>query len=340
MKIFIYSALAATLCAAPAMAQPQDGANMFPEQPRAGVKPPAKNVNSEIKRDLEDFVRRLGLTALASNGGYGRIFGSFTNSEQSDSWARQTRAALNGATVQIQEIRAISKEGDGKTLPVLISYNFRFPDAVSAANRSVWERTRQERVRVKRASLRHDPDVVQDWIKDDGALMNERSWWQIVAPDNAPSALKEKSFVSDENFFFWNNAAYHLTPKTEETAKRTLAERSTEKLWQLGVSIQWLAQEHEGRYRVGPHLISALMPYVQNAGIFILPDSRELYAFNGNLVDLQLNEVKAPAQTVLFYEGQNEMPIFRYDGKAAICFADGHVALVSPDEAQKLIWKP
>ena len=340
MRTLILSALAATLCVAPAIAQPQEGAQMFPVQPRAGVKPPAKNVNSEIKRDLEDFVRRLEWTALASNGGYGRIFGSFSNSTQSDSWARQTRAMLNGATVQIQEIRAILKEGDGKTLPILISYNFKFPDSVSAEDRSVWERPRQERVRVKRASLRHDPDVVQDRIEDDGALMTERSWWQIVAPDNAPSALQEKSFVSDEDFSFWNDASYHLTPKTDEIAKRTLAERSTDKLWQLGVSTQWLVQEHEGRYRVGPNLINALIPYVQNPGIFHLPDSRELYTFNDNLLDLQSNDVKTPAQTVLFYEGQNETPTFRYDGKAAICFADGHVALVSPDEAKNLVWKP
>ena len=31
--------------------------------------------------------------------------------------------------------------------------------------------------------------------------------------------------------------------------------------------------------------------------------------------------------------------VFRYGGKAAICFADGHAALVSPEEAEKLIWK-
>ena len=53
-----------------------------------------------------------------------------------------------------------------------------------------------------------------------------------------------------------------------------------------------------------------------------------------------MHEMQNTAQTVMFYEGQNETPIFRYDGRAAICFADGHVTLVTPDEAKSLIWKP
>ena len=71
-----------------------------------------------------------------------------------------------------------------------------------------------------------------------------------------------------------------------------------------------------------------------------MPDTNEIYVFNANLSGLSTDQVKTPARTVMFYEGQNEKPIFRYDGKAAIGFADGHTALVSPDEGQKLIWKP
>ena len=91
---------------------------------------------------------------------------------------------------------------------------------------------------------------------------------------------------------------------------------------------------------MAPNFINSLMPYAQNPLIFKLPDSTEFYTFNGNLLDKNMDQIKAPTRTVLFYEGQNEMPIFRYDGRAAICFADGHVALVSPDEAKSLIWKP
>jgi len=46
------------------------------------------------------------------------------------------------------------------------------------------------------------------------------------------------------------------------------------------------------------------------------------------------------ARTVLFYEGDGDTPIYRYGGKAALAFLDGHVALVTPDQAKEVIWKP
>lgn len=58
------------------------------------------------------------------------------------------------------------------------------------------------------------------------------------------------------------------------------------------------------------------------------------------MVESKLPHIKNKKRTVMFYEGRDEKLIFRYNGKAAVCFVDGHTALVSPEEAKSLIWKP
>ena len=102
-----------------------------------------------------------------------------------------------------------------------------------------------------------------------------------------------------------------------------------------------LSIDYDEVYAFEPrYLIEAITPYVGDPTVFQVPDTNEIYTFNANLSGKNLTVVKDFARTVLFYEGQNEKPIFRYDGKAAIGFADGHAELVTPEEAQKLIWRP
>ena len=69
-------------------------------------------------------------------------------------------------------------------------------------------------------------------------------------------------------------------------------------------------------------------------------DSTSRSVFNGHLSGHKIVDVPAPATTVLFYDGTPGALNYRYDDKAAVGFADGHCALVTPDEAKNLIWDP
>ena len=87
----------------------------------------------------------------------------------------------------------------------------------------------------------------------------------------------------------------------------------------------------------------ALLSYVHSARAYHCPDdiSGEVsYAFNVNLENVVLERVQQPAQTVMFYEGKNGQLEFRHDQRAAVCFVDGHVELVTAERAKPLKWKP
>jgi hypothetical protein len=84
----------------------------------------------------------------------------------------------------------------------------------------------------------------------------------------------------------------------------------------------------------------ALGPYSRNNRAFFAPGTTQHYTFNDGLSDKNIGALHQPTRTVLFYEGENQKLMFRYDGKAVIACADGHVIFVTPQEAAQLIWKP
>ena len=57
------------------------------------------------------------------------------------------------------------------------------------------------------------------------------------------------------------------------------------------------------------------------------------YSFNPSLMGVKLNQVKNPQSMVLIYEGHDDEPEFRYQGRAAIAFADGSVRMVTPQRS-------
>lgn len=70
------------------------------------------------------------------------------------------------------------------------------------------------------------------------------------------------------------------------------------------------------------------------------PQAYESYAFNTNLNGAELKDIKAPADTVLLYEGREGKLSFRHDGKANVAFVDGHVMAITAEDAKELIWNP
>lgn len=48
----------------------------------------------------------------------------------------------------------------------------------------------------------------------------------------------------------------------------------------------------------------------------------------------------SPSSIVAFYLGHDQKLDFRFGGLTPVCFMDGHVKDVTPEEAKSLQWKP
>ena len=86
-----------------------------------------------------------------------------------------------------------------------------------------------------------------------------------------------------------------------------------------------------------------IFPYVKNKAIFECPADAKgtiSYTFNPNLQGAKLAEMVSPQETVLLYEGKDRKFAFKHDGKTAVAFADGHVKLLTPEQADKVFWYP
>lgn len=180
----------------------------------------------------------------------------------------------------------------------------------------------------------------------------QKARWQIVPPTTpedlqslgiAPRADATGRVILPDNTPVLNGVAQSIAnPKTawgDESSRQTQTN-----LKQLGLAALQFAQDYDEKYALAPEFYKeALTPYaVRDANIWTIPATGEPYTFNGNLSGRSSANAQLPNsyKVVMFYEGQNEKPVFRYGGRAAILFADGHVALVSPDDAKNLVWKP
>jgi len=121
--------------------------------------------------------------------------------------------------------------------------------------------------------------------------------------------------------------------------------RALNQLKQLGLGALQFVQDYNEVYAFDDVAsVRAIEPYTKSKSLFIIPGTKgEKWHFNDNLSTLSLAKINEVAKTVLFYDGQapnSDHLNFRFDGKTAICFADGHAAALSKDEARGLVWKP
>ena len=218
---------------------------------------------------------------------------------------------------------------DGESATATVTYSFALPDDFGAAPiKALLQRERNETLQLKLGA---------------SPFFGQEKLWQIVPPAELPQKpeLKEGAVDIEDLNRWWTHLSFVLAQKQPVDAADLKAKRSMSHLKQLALGVIQFVQDYNERYAFAPeYLEEAVLPYTKNKELFFVPNTRELYTFNANLSDKSLAQINEVAQTVLFYEGENENPTFRYDGKAAIAFVDGHVALVSPEEAQKLIWEP
>jgi hypothetical protein len=168
--------------------------------------------------------------------------------------------------------------------------------------------------------------------------------WKIVAEEApTPEALQGLTTTSVGGAPVLTALAQSLAhPQKAVDAFHTA--QSIRNLKTLGLGMTQFVYDYDESY--------ALLPQYQKEALKLyLPKTsydpwqvparpEETYSFNANLCDASLGAIKNPAQTILFYEGQDEKPVFRYNGKAALGFVTGHVRLVTPEQLKNLSWTP
>ncbi|RYG65477.1 hypothetical protein EON80_17285 [bacterium] len=164
-----------------------------------------------------------------------------------------------------------------------------------------------------------------------------RTIWQIVVSPAAVEVAKAPLVPSTPILTY--AASQIFTPEPDPVTTQSL--QAISRLKQLGLGALMLAMDYDEIYAFYPQYAEkALYPYLKDNDLWKVPGQSSKFSFNASLSGLTLAKLAEPARTVAFYEGEDEKPVFRYAGKAAIGFADGHTVLVSPEELKGVIWKP
>ncbi len=122
---------------------------------------------------------------------------------------------------------------------------------------------------------------------------------------------------------------------------------------QICLAMMMYCEENEGRFPPVDNWTAALTPYIGDKKILespFAPHTGLAWAMNRHLDGRKLNDIRRPAQTVLFFEariggppaGGKEILPNRPRGRRGyvIGFLDGHVELMPPERLQDLVWIP
>ena len=105
-------------------------------------------------------------------------------------------------------------------------------------------------------------------------------------------------------------------------------------LKELALAAQMYAGDYDGKLPTRDQWRSQLKPYMRNKDILECPTGGAVYAFNKNLGGLNLYKIKNPADVVMFFEADSDLPnaagsradaILPHGGKGWFAYSDGHV---------------
>ena len=163
--------------------------------------------------------------------------------------------------------------------------------------------------------------------------------WRIISED--PSSPVENG---SRTSFLGTLAAYVIDPYS--MAKYRDATRATEsksRIKQIAISSFVFLLDNDDVLKLKPETAKkALHPYLKDDNLWSYPGNTSgepAYAFNKNLTNLKLDNIKRPNKVVLFYQGSAGRLKF-INGKAAVAFANGDTKNITPDQEKDLIWKP
>ena len=163
----------------------------------------------------------------------------------------------------------------------------------------------------------------------------------VVIEKAAQAALEN---ARDERDGFLNQWA-RVMPQPRTLLMRMTSRSSMSNLKQLSLGVMQLLQDSNEVYAFDKAtFVKSVQPYVHSEQLFQVPALDEVqtgyYTFNPDLLGKNIASLNEVARTPMIYEaGKGPHGLdYRFDGQAAVAFADGHVALVSPEQADKLVW--
>ena len=190
-----------------------------------------------------------------------------------------------------------------------------------------------------------EPPQVRTFTEGPFALRFAES--KFFSADGLPQTTKFWQFepqVPNDKETLWNAPlrwAIYMMAQPPDARERFHGALALARLGALNLAVLQFVQDYNVHFALDADgAEDALNPYMHKEDNWIVPGTQERYAFNARLSDLDTARVARPDTTILFYDGADEKPVFRFGGKTAVGFADGHVALVTAEEFGKLRWKP
>jgi hypothetical protein len=172
-------------------------------------------------------------------------------------------------------------------------------------------------------------------IDDSTNLVLRGDTWKIVpatGPGNKPAV-------------FGAISAILVMPKGAMLQARRAAEVTTalSNLKQIALAAMMLSTDNKDKLAIDPSAVhKALSPYLKNEQIWVDPitKSKTMYSFNANLANVLVTNVKKPAETVMFYVGRKGQFEYPFKGRTIVAYVDGHVKVLTAEDAKHVIWKP
>lgn len=177
-------------------------------------------------------------------------------------------------------------------------------------------------------------------------LRRQGTDWKIVSGD--PQTLMEASKTPEKNLVLLLTSSLAYPGVLVEARKKARETACMSNLKQIAIAAMMFAQDYNDKFAFQPATFrKALVPYIKNDAVFRCPEHTKggavaspSYAMNSYLAGKAPARLKTPARTVLFFEAAAGKMDFRHGGRACVAYADGHVGLVTPEQAKTLRWKP
>ena len=277
----------------------------IPKTPLSRTLPPAKL----LEEDIKSYVDLLN-NGTAFMGGQLRIVGARAGFLGANEWQRWWEVRPGKDALKVENV--IVNKIEGTQAEINIKYRTGdFPDA-------------QPKV--------EGPFTVKFAISPlDYSLRGAKPVWQFVPQSPAET---ETIGAFPLRWSIW------MLAQTPESLEQFRAAVYPLNLKQLSLAARQFFNDFEEKFAFLPEFQEeALLPYLRNPTLWIIPGTKEKFLFNARLSGKMTQEIAEPARTILFYDGADGQPIFRYTGKTAICFVDGHVELATPEQFKAFRWE-
>lgn len=279
----------------------------------------------QIVADIEDFA--CALSQKSTEAAQMFVDGVRLGFYGAHEWMRYWGHRLSKSRVRVDEVRLKYLRGDEAQVEVSYAIFGRF------GRDEMWPRdwvVREESLKLRRREVLvprfGGPRALRLW----GIVWEEHAGWK-------EHGLGEEEWNRDP--FSLRKAAFFLRQPLGILA-RIRADESLERLRSLSYAMGFLAESY-GSFAFEPELLhEAIKSYVHSPRCFRVPGLKERYSFNTRLCGLSRHDISEPDRTIMFYEGQDEQPVFRYNDKAALCTVSTIMTPRSREEVAALKWEP